>query len=73
VHLTILTLVKHNLTLGMGWPNPGHCHKFVIYFTWALKILLQEILPDGSPELNFSYMCLQLDNQLYNHSCSLNI
>jgi len=27
VILKTLTLVKHNLTLGMGWPNPGHCHK----------------------------------------------
>ena len=46
------------------------------YFTCALKntfAVYQELLPEGSPELNFSDMCLQLANQLYDHSCSLNI
>ena len=46
------------------------------YFTCALKntfAVYQELLPEGSPELNFSDMCLQWANQLYDHSCSPNI
>jgi len=46
------------------------------YLTCTLKnnfAVYQELSAEVSPKLNFCDMCLQLANQLYDHSCSLNI